>query len=76
MCIQQPPMVIMWAKPGEKFDREVFRFSGKKGKKFKLTVLPAVFLHKEGPLVASGYAMPEQKKKHYIMFSVEMDIGM
>jgi hypothetical protein len=28
-------MEIMWAKPGEKFNREVFRFSGKKGKKFK-----------------------------------------
>ena len=59
MCIQQPPMEIMWAKPGEKFNREVFRFSGKKGKKFKMTVWPAVFLHKEGPLVAPGYAVPE-----------------
>jgi hypothetical protein len=27
-------MEIMWAKPGEKFNREVFRFSGKKGKKW------------------------------------------
>ena len=59
MCIQQPPMEIMWAKPGEKFNREVFRFSGKKGKKFKMTVWPAVFLHKDGPLVAPGYAVPE-----------------
>jgi hypothetical protein len=59
MCIQQPPMELAWAKPGEKFNREVFRFYGKKGKKFKMTVWPAVFLHKEGPLVAPGYAVPE-----------------
>ena len=59
MCIQQPPMEIMWAKPGEKFNREVFRFSGKKGKKFKMTVWPAVFLHKDGPLVVRGYAVSE-----------------
>ena len=59
MCIQQPPMEIMWAKPGEKFNKEVFLFSGKKGKKFKTTVWPAVFLHKEGPLVVPGYAVSE-----------------
>ena len=57
MCIQQPPMEIMWAKPGEKFNREVF--SGGKGKKFKMTAWPAVYLYKEGPLVERGYAVPE-----------------
>ena len=59
MCIQQPPMEIMWAKPGEKINKEVFLFSGKKGKKFKTTVWPAVFLHKDGPLVVRGYAVSE-----------------
>ena len=59
MCIQQPPMEIMWAKPGEKFNREVFLFSGKKGKKFKTTVWPAVYLHKVGPLVVRGFAVSE-----------------
>jgi hypothetical protein len=52
-------MEIMWAKPGEKINKEVFFFSGKKGKKFKTTVWPAVFLHKEGHLVAKGHAVSE-----------------
>ncbi|XP_052078865.1 uncharacterized protein LOC127716654 isoform X4 [Mytilus californianus] len=59
MCIQQPPMEIVWGKRGEKFNKEMFRFSGKKGTKFRLTVWPAVLFHKEGPLAAPGYAVPE-----------------
>ncbi|XP_071127150.1 uncharacterized protein [Mytilus edulis] len=60
MCIQQPPMEIRWAVKGEKFNKEQFRFSGRKGKKYRMTVWPAVFLHKEGPLVAPGYAVPDK----------------
>ncbi|CAC5403601.1 unnamed protein product [Mytilus coruscus] len=60
MCIQQPPMEIRWAIKGDKFDKEQFRFSGRKGKKYRMTVWPAVFLHKEGPLVAPGYAVPDK----------------
>ncbi|XP_052078858.1 uncharacterized protein LOC127716652 [Mytilus californianus] len=59
MCMQQPPMEIVWGKPGEKFNKEMFRFSGKKGTKFRLTVWPAVLYHKEGALAAPGYAVPE-----------------
>ncbi|CAC5404534.1 unnamed protein product [Mytilus coruscus] len=59
MCIQQPPMEIVWGKRGEKFNKEMFRFSGKKGTKFRLTVWPAVLYHKDGPLAAPGYAVPE-----------------
>ncbi|XP_071127157.1 uncharacterized protein [Mytilus edulis] len=60
MCIQQPPMEIRWAVKGDKFNKEQFRFSGRKGKKYRMTVWPAVFLHKEGPLVAPGYAVPDK----------------
>ncbi|CAC5403602.1 unnamed protein product [Mytilus coruscus] len=60
MCIQQPPMEIRWAVKGDKFNKEQYRFSGRKGKKYKMTVWPAVFLHKEGPLVAPGYAVPDK----------------
>ncbi|XP_052078862.1 uncharacterized protein LOC127716654 isoform X1 [Mytilus californianus] len=59
MCIQQPPMEIVWGKRGDKFNKEMFRFSGKKGTKFRLTVWPAVLYHKEGALAAPGYAVPE-----------------
>lgn len=59
MCIQQPPMEIVWGKRGEKFNKEMFRFSGKKGTKFRLTVWPAVLYQKDGPLAAPGYAVPE-----------------
>ncbi|CAG2212514.1 unnamed protein product [Mytilus edulis] len=59
MCIQQPPMEIVWGKHGEKFNKEMFRFSGKKGTKFRLTVWPAVLYFKDGGLAAPGYAVPE-----------------
>ncbi|XP_076071199.1 uncharacterized protein LOC143042663 [Mytilus galloprovincialis] len=59
MCIQQPPMEIVWGKRGEKFNKEMFRFSGKKGTKFRLIVWPAVLYFKDGALAAPGYAVPE-----------------
>ncbi|XP_071127175.1 uncharacterized protein [Mytilus edulis] len=59
MCIQQPPMEIVWGNRGEKFNKEMFRFSGKKGTKFRLTVWPAVLYFKDGGLAAPGYAVPE-----------------
>jgi hypothetical protein len=39
-------MEIMWAKPGEKFNKEVFLFYGKKGKKFKTIHFPVFPVNK------------------------------
>ncbi|XP_052077543.1 uncharacterized protein LOC127715522 isoform X2 [Mytilus californianus] len=58
MCIQQPPMEMTWAVKGGQFNKEQFRFSGRKGKKYRMTVWPAVNLHKHGPVVSQGYALP------------------
>lgn len=59
MCIQQPPLEVVWGQKGKKFNKEQFRYSGKKGQKFGLTVWPAVLYHSEGPLASPGYAIPE-----------------
>lgn len=59
MAIQDPPMTIDWPKENSKFDSGVYKEYCRKGQYVKLPVWPAVYLHKNGPLVNKGYAMPE-----------------
>lgn len=62
MAIQDPPMKLDFGPAqNEKFDKEVFRCYTITGKKVQFMVWPAVFLHKNGPLVTKGVLQPTAK---------------
>ncbi|XP_062621113.1 uncharacterized protein LOC134282722 [Saccostrea cucullata] len=55
MCVQDPPMHILWLDKGNTYDPACFNMFMTKGKEVEYTVWPAVFLYKEGPLISKGY---------------------
>lgn len=59
MAIQDPPMMISWPEEGSKFDSSAYKEYCRKGSYVKLPVWPAVYLHKSGPIVNKGFAMPK-----------------
>lgn len=62
MAIQDPPMKLDFGPAqNEKFDKEVFRCYTITGEKVQFMVWPAVFLHKNGPLVTKGVLQPTAK---------------
>ncbi|KAK3093299.1 hypothetical protein FSP39_013818, partial [Pinctada imbricata] len=58
MRVQDPPMVMCFAKKGEDFRRDEFKEYNKKGKTTKLCVWPSVRLHTDGHLVSKGHVLP------------------
>lgn len=59
MAIQDPPMDIAWPAEDKTFNSAHYKEYCKKGTVVKLPVWPAVFLHRDGPLMSKGYVMPK-----------------
>ncbi|XP_062601177.1 uncharacterized protein LOC134262871 [Saccostrea cucullata] len=62
MCMQDPPMELVFPQKGETMDKNLFSHHGRKGKVVDICVWAALLLHKEGPVVCKGYVLPEEKK--------------
>ncbi|XP_061165229.1 uncharacterized protein LOC133174180 isoform X2 [Saccostrea echinata] len=62
MCMQDPPMELVFPQKGETMDKNLFSHHGRKGKVVDICVWAALLLHKEGPVVCKGYILPEEKK--------------
>ncbi|VDI37708.1 Hypothetical predicted protein [Mytilus galloprovincialis] len=58
MSVQDPPMVIRWPKADSPFDGDNYKEYCRKGRKVKIAVWPAVYLHEKGALMNKGFAMP------------------
>ena len=58
MAIQEPPVVIIFQKTAadEQFDKDVYKAYTQVGKKLDFVVWPAVYLHKDGPMICRGTA--------------------
>ena len=55
MVVQDPEMYIDGdLKPGIQFDRDVYRVYTRSGNRVAFSVWPALYLHKDGPLLAKG----------------------
>lgn len=54
MKIQDPPICLVWQEKGEKINKENFTYYSKRGDVVAFCVWPAVFLHKDGPLMSQG----------------------
>ncbi|XP_056012448.1 uncharacterized protein LOC125679548 isoform X2 [Ostrea edulis] len=63
MCMQDPPMELVFPQKGDTIDKALFSHHGRKGKVADTCVWAAMLLHKDGPLVCKGYVLPEEKKK-------------
>ncbi|XP_048774846.2 uncharacterized protein LOC125679575 [Ostrea edulis] len=63
MCMQDPPMELVFPKKGDTIDKALFSHHGRKGKIADTCVWAAMLLHKDGPLVCKGYVLPEEKRK-------------
>lgn len=59
MLVQQPPMYLRFPVKGDKMEYSEFKPFRKKGEIIDLCVWPAVLLHKDGPLVSKGSALPQ-----------------
>ena len=59
MVIQDPPMVLKFIEKGEKMDPNIFKPYTKSGSIVVVCVWPALYLHKDGPLVGRGFALPQ-----------------
>ena len=60
--MQGPPMCFDWStKHGSQFDTNLYRHYMSSGTVVEFVVWPAMFLHKEGPLIAKGVAQPVGK---------------
>ncbi|XP_061184188.1 uncharacterized protein LOC133192226 [Saccostrea echinata] len=59
MSVQDPPMDLRYPIMGEKFDTSSFKHFRKKGTIVQQCVWPAVYLHKDGPVVSKGFALPQ-----------------
>ncbi|XP_062621108.1 uncharacterized protein LOC134282719 [Saccostrea cucullata] len=59
MSVQDPPMDLRYPTPGEKLDTSSFKHYRKKGTVVQQCVWPAVYLHKDGPVVSKGFALPQ-----------------
>ena len=59
MVVQDPEMYIDGdLQPGIQLDREVYREYTRSGKSVAFSVWPALYLHKDGPLLRKGVAQP------------------
>ena len=59
MVVQDPQMYIDGdLKPGIQFDKEVYKEYTRSGKRVAFIVWPALYLHKDGPLLTKGVAQP------------------
>lgn len=57
MQVQFPPMFLDFSiKPGDAMNLEKFNAYQKRGPKVAFVVWPPIYLHKDGPVVAKGYA--------------------
>ena len=55
MVVQDPEMYIDGdLQPGIQLDRDVYREYTRSGKRVAFSVWPALYLHKDGPLLAKG----------------------
>lgn len=60
MAIQDPPMYLDFGpEKGSVIDKNVFRLYTKSGENVDFLVWPAVFLHKNGPIVQKGVLQPQ-----------------
>jgi hypothetical protein len=59
MVVQDPPMDLRYPRMGEKLDTTSFKVFRKKGTVVQACVWPAVYLHKNGPVVSRGYVLPQ-----------------
>lgn len=60
MAIQDPPMYLDFGpEMGSVIDKNVFRLYTKSGENVDFLVWPAVFLHKNGPIVQKGVLQPQ-----------------
>ncbi|XP_062613486.1 uncharacterized protein LOC134275231 isoform X1 [Saccostrea cucullata] len=62
MCMQDPPMELVFPQKGDTMDKNLFSHHGRKGKVVDICVWAALLLHREGPVVCKGYVLPEEKK--------------
>jgi hypothetical protein len=59
MVVQDPEMYIDGdLHPGIQLDRDVYREYTRSGKRVAFSVWPALYLHKDGPLLTKGVAQP------------------
>lgn len=56
--MDQPIYIKFSKKRGSKFDRNLFRCFSRSGQKVDYNVWPALFLHKNGPLICKGVVEP------------------
>lgn len=62
-CIQDPPLVLLYCKNGDKFDDKLFREYQRTGKLVDFMVWPALLLHDKGPVLARGVVEPIKVKR-------------
>ncbi|XP_052078824.1 uncharacterized protein LOC127716616 isoform X2 [Mytilus californianus] len=56
-AVQDPPMFFQF-KPEDVYDKQVFKEYTTMGRRVKFLVWPALFLHKDGPLLSKGVVQP------------------
>ena len=56
-------MTLVTLAEGAQMRTEEFAYHGRKGKVVEVCLWPALFLHKDGPLVAKGHVLPKEKGK-------------
>ena len=55
MIVQNPRMILVEGPSrGNTYDRSIFREFASSGSKVVFTVWPALYLHEDGPLLATG----------------------
>ncbi|XP_048775120.1 uncharacterized protein LOC125679718 isoform X2 [Ostrea edulis] len=59
MVVQDPPMDLRYARKGENLDTTAFKVFRKKGTVVQACIWPAVYLHKNGPVVCRGFVLPQ-----------------
>ncbi|XP_033743559.1 probable E3 ubiquitin-protein ligase bre1 [Pecten maximus] len=61
MNIQDPPLVLKWAKEGERFDSQYFNEFTRSGTIVEFTSWPALLIHENGAILAKGTVQPRKK---------------
>ncbi|XP_021352079.1 uncharacterized protein LOC110449501 isoform X2 [Mizuhopecten yessoensis] len=61
MNIQDPPLVLKWAKEGEPFQSQYFSEYTSRGTTVDFTAWPALLIQENGAILAKGIAQPKRK---------------